>query len=975
MKKWKSLLALMLVFAMCMSMTAIGAFASDEASGEAETTAEASGEAEADASDETSSASGETSTATAASIEMYIGDQPILESHVYTLEADADEAVFTVKGYYVYDSSIAPTDSYYDTDDYVGIEAYDPADIQAVAVEAYDGSETAVTGAVEAGEGTDLTLALTGVGAQEDNAAYSVAFVLADGTVTQATTVYVITYENSQYETSQTLTLDGLDEYSLDLTEYALLQNTAQQYGGSQGLFDADDFEDTADLSEEEKELVTWYLGSAVTNGGDDWFTFGYEEDYLRLEAIHFIYKYFTIEAANGVLGFTGDANPVGGGTTEYKFFSANTTNLHAFIYDGTSFFGSIGDGSYTAGGLAIITDGIDREATLLDGYAAVTGQDLLVMIYNALVSGYASLSEDGLALQAQLIEDAAITEEDIENARTAIASYADVFFGEGENIDTSLITEPNLAAVLYTTADEKVAELEKYGITADNLDELTKGEAIAILAQLDGLQTYRSEFDNDSISGSPKDDLVGFFWDDENWSTITLEDGTAVYDADAQDEAGTVTEETAAITIENGIWYSEPTTGDSDDAYAGEPADTALFIDGGVTVTLIDSLVVPAGNVRSDSEYKFGVGGGIVALGEGTVVKILNTTGGLNVIGAGSYSNTVNMAGAVFSGMGAVVFYDNAQIFSYSQHPSNTCYSGAIIYHDSYMTGNSGRIFSTDFFGGYVIVDSTVYDKSSINMYLDETSTLLCVDSFLPGLSGANTGISQAYYQNCLVYNATSMFGFSNNTSMLDDVATGTVVNSDIHFASGSNTIATVAREQKAYVTLVDSTFDMEEYAGGYIFQVTGDEWLTASSLMVVLENTDLPAEDVFVGGAHTYETTAMTTVSTGETETVETDGTTLYVKADADSTVTLRQNQNDTYTQQFYSYKSESYTVENTGTIYVYDNDTEEWIATGMTVLGDGEAELENASYAELSYEDGVYTATYTIGTVTVILEYTEA
>ncbi|MCD7768892.1 MAG: hypothetical protein LUH36_02060, partial [Oscillospiraceae bacterium] len=417
MKKWKSLLALMLVFAMCMSMTAIGAFASDEASGEAETTAEASGEAEADASDETSSASSETSTATAASIEMYIGDQPILESHVYTLDADADEAVFTVKGYYVYDSSIAPTDSYYDTDDYVGIEAYDPADIQSVAVEAYDGSETAVTGAVEAGEGTDLTLTLTGVGAQEDNAAYSVAFVLADGTVTQATTVYVITYENSQYETSQTLTLDGLDEYSLDLTEYALLQNTAQQYGGSQGLFDADDFEDTADLSEEEKELVTWYLGSAVTNGGDDWFTFGYEEDYLRLEAIHFIYKYFTIEAANGILGFTGDANPVGGGTTEYKFFSANTTNLHAFIYDGTSFFGSIGDGSYTAGGLAIITDGIDREATLLDGYAAVTGQDLLVMIYNALVSGYASLSEDGLALQAQLIEDAAITAEDSESA------------------------------------------------------------------------------------------------------------------------------------------------------------------------------------------------------------------------------------------------------------------------------------------------------------------------------------------------------------------------------------------------------------------------------------------------------------------------------------------------------------------------------------------------------------------------------
>ncbi len=969
MRKWKSFLALVLALAMCVSMLGVCTFASEEASDEVEADTSASEETTSDdASDEVST------TTTTATIESYIGDQPILETHVYTLGDGEDAAVFTVKGYYVYDSTVSATDSYYDTDDYMGIAIYVLADIAAVVVEAYDGTDTSVTGTVEAGEGTDLTLTLSGVGAQEDNAAYIVSFILADGTQTQGTTVYVITYENSQYATTQTLTLDGLDEYSLDLTEYAILQNTAQQYGGSQTLFTADTYEDTAELSEEEKAVVNWYLGSAVTNAGDDWFTFGYEADYQRLEAIHFIYKYFTIEAGNGILGFTGDANPVGGGTTEYKFFSANTTNLHAFIYEGTSFFGSVADGTYTAGGLAIITDGIDREATLLDGYATVTGEDMLIMIYNALVSGYASLSEEGEAVQAYLIEAAGVTDEDIENVKTAIAAYADVFFGEGENIDTSLITEPNLAAVFYTTAEEKIEALAACGITADNMGELTKGEAAAILYQLDGLQSYRSEFDNDSISGSPKDDLIGFFWDDSNWAVITLEDGEVVYTADVQDVAGVTEQDSGSITIEGGIWFSEPTVGDSDDAYAGEPADTSLFIDGGVTVTLIDSIILSGGNVRSDSEYKFGVGGGLVALGEGTVVKIINTTGALNVIGAASYGNTVNMAGAVFAGMGAVVFYENAQIFSYSQHPSNTCYSGAVIYYNSYMTGNSGRIFSTDFFGGYVIVDSTVYDKSSINMYLDETSTLLCVDTFLPGMSSANTGISQAYFQNCLIYNASSMFGFSNNTSMLDDVATGTIVNSDIHFASGSNTIATVSREQKAYVTLVDSTFDMEEYAGGYMFQVTGDEWMSAASLMVVLVGTDLPAEDVFVGGAHTYETTAMTTVATSETETIETDGTTLYIKADENSSATLRQQMNDTYTQQFYSNKNDTYTVENTGTIYVYDNDTESWIATGMEILGDGEADVLNAEYAVFTYANGVYTATYTIGTVTVILEYAE-
>lgn len=972
MKGTRKLLALVLTLAMLLSLMCGGAvaFASGEASGEAAEDTSASGETESGGS-----ASGEASGS--ASVQSYIGDQPILESHVYTADEGGDEAVFTVKGYYIYDESISPTDSYTDTDDYIGIEAYDPADVAGVVVEGYGGGEPALTGSVERGEGTDLTLTLSGIAALEDNEAYTVAFELADGTVSQETYVYIITAENAAYETRQTLTFDGLDGYELDVTDHALLQITEQQYGGSQGLFTADDFEDTASLSDEEKEAVTWYLNSAVTNGGDDWFTFGYNEPYLRLEAVHFLYKIFTIEASNGILGFTGDANPIGGGYNEYKYFSANTTALHAFLFEGafqSTGFGLISDGTYTAAGMDLLTTGMDREASLLDGYTAVTGEDMLVMIYNAVVGGYASLSDEGLALQEALLNEADVTDEEIAAAAKALSAYTGVLFSEGDNWDGSLIVRPNLAAVLYTGNEEKIAALAAHGITSENLGELTKGEAAALLYQLDGLQTYRSFFENDDISGSPKDNL-NFWWDDTDRSVISAADGEAVYDADSADVSGEVTADGAAITITGGVWYSHPTTGNMDDAYAGEAADTALYIDGGAQVTLVNSLVVSAGNVRSDSEYKFGVGGGIVIHGAGTVVKILNTDGGLNVLGAGSYSNTVNMAGAVYVGMGAVAYYENAQIFSYSQHPSNTCYSGAIIYNESYMTGNSGRIFSTDFFGGYVILDHMVYDKSGINMYLDETSTLLCVDSFLPGISGANTGISQAYFQNSLIYNIRSIFGFSNNTSMPDDVATGTFVNCDLHFASGANTIAAVSREQKAYVTLVDTAVEMDEYADGYMFRVTGDEFKIAASLMLELSGTELPAEDVFVAGARTYTTGVLSTVATGEEETVETDGTTMYVKADENSSVTLRQRMNDTLAVSSYSAKKEgdgTYTAENTGVISVLDNATGEWVATGLVEQADGTYAAVSPEYATVELADGVWTATYQIGTVCVILEY---
>ena len=973
MKRIHRLLALILAFCMALSLSVL-------ASGEASETASDIAGSGGASSDTNASASGEASggASGSASIQQYIGDQPILKTHVYVLSDAEDAAVFTVKGYYIYDESIAPADSFTDTDDYVGVVPFDATDIADVIVAGYDGGEPALSGSIAPGEGTDLLLTLSGTAALVDNAAYAVSFALADGTVTQETYVYIITADNAAYETQQTLAFDGLDEFSLNVTDRALLQITEQQYGGSQGLFTADDFADTANLPQEAKDAVTWYLNSAVTNGGDDWFTFGYDAPYLRLEAVHFIYKIFTIEAGNGIIGFTGDANPIGGGFNEYKYFSGNTTALHAFVEDGawtSTGFGRIADNSFVSAGFGLLSEGMDRDASLLDGFQTATGEDLLVMIYNALVGGYASLSAEGQALHDALLAEANITDAQIEAARSALSAYTGVLFSEGDNWNGDLMTQPNLAAIFYTPNVDKIAALAAHGITADNLGELSKGEAAAILYQLDGLQSYRSFFDNESVSGSPKDSLK-FWWDPADESFITLEDGKAVYRPDEADVAGEAAASGDAITVKDAVWYSHPTNGNRDDAYAedAEAADTALYVDGGVQATLENSLVVAAGNVRSDSEYKFGVGGGIVVHGDGTLLRIKNTDGGLNVIGAGNYANTVNMAGALFVGMGAVAYYDNAQIFSYSQHPSNTCYSGAVIYNDSYMTGNSGRIFSTDFFGGYVIANRMVYDKSGINMYLDETSTLLCVDTFLPGLSGANTGISQAYFQDCLIYNIRSAFGFSNNTSMPDDVATGTFVNCDLHFASGCNTIASVSREQKAYVTLVDTTVDMDEYAGGYMFSVSGDDFHIAASLMLELEGTELPAEDVFVAGPRSYTSRVLTTVSTGEEEVIDTNGTTLYVKADENSSATLRQKLSDTASVNSYSAKKEGdgkYTVTNTGTISVYDAAADAWVATGMTVNADGSASVLNPDYAVVTEDAGVITAVYQIGAVTVILE----
>ena len=946
------ILALLLVLCMALSLTVT---ASGEASGGA-----------------SGGASG------SASIRETIGDQPILAGHVY-IQKDAgdDLALFTVKGRYIYDESIAPGDSFQDEDDYAGILPWDIGEIRGASAQGYDGSEPLLMAMLAPGEGTDLTLILSGIAALGDNAAYAVRFTLRDGTVTEPAYVYIVTAENAAYPAPQTLTFPGLEDYALRLSDRALLQITEQQYGGSQGLFTADDFRDTAWLPQAEKDAVTWYLNSAVTNGGDNWFVFGYDAPYQRLEAVHFLYKLFTIEAGNGILGFTGDANPIGGGFNEFKFFSGNTTALHAFMLEGafqSTGFGRIADGTYTPAGFDLLTTGMDRNASLLDGFKTVTGEDMLVMIYNALTGGYASLSPAGQALHDALIAEANVTPAMIDAARAAVGAYKDALFSEGDNWRGELMTKPNLAAILYTSNADKIAALAAHGIVCGNLGELTKGEAAALLYQLDGLQTYRSFFDNESVSGSLKDSLK-FWWSPEDASYIGSTNGQAYYSADEADVPGEAGISGTDVTVRNGVWHSHPTAGNRDDAFAedAEPADTALYIDGGVHAVLEDGLVVSAGNVRSDSEYKFGVGGGLVVHGAGTLAELRNTDGGLNIIGAGNYSSTVNMAGAVFTGMGAVTMIDHGQIFSYSQHPSNTCYSGAIIYKDSYMTGNSGRIFSTDFFGGYVIADRTVYDKSGINMYLDETSTLLCVDSFLPGLSGANTGISQAYFQDCLIYNVKNAFSFSNNTSMPDDVATGTFVNCDLHFADGSCSIATVSREQKALVSLTDTAVDMDEYAGGYMFTVTGDDFHIAASLMLELEGTVLPPEDVFVAGPRSYTSRVLNTVSTGEEEHIRTNGTSLYVKADAASAVTLRQKLDDTMSVNCYSAKKEGdgkYTVRNTGTISVFDPGADAWIATGL-IPGPGGVRVLNPAYAVISRDGGLLTVTYTIGTVTVILQ----
>lgn len=806
---------------------------------------------------------------------------PVFQSAVCVLEEGQRTAEFVVKGRQQWTDSGYDGLGFYDASDnvtvYDGYDAWQSEEVSAVQAElsAIDGT-------------TDLLLSLPAAELSEN----TVYYIAIDGD--DASPVYIVTAENAAaVDADHSITFDlgsseagdgFADSFTLPLSSYAMVPDENNvRLGGAYGLFEAADF---ADVGAADADVVNWYLTTGGTNGGTGLHVFGSDIPYARLDAAHYIYRFFCFEGSGG-FGMFSDVGMA-------RWFSGSS-------------------GANTAYALVDILDHYDE----FDSFRAMTVQDMVVLMYNSITTPYASRSEAGLALS-----DALKAEYD----------------GSG--------------------AAGKVAALEALGrfdsaAFPDLSREVSKLEAVKLLAV--GLADYNGEKINAIRTQLDADFLAAVNAAGEAGELDGFEQASAEIDALGVAEDATLTAEKADILRENAIVRNKVYDND------GIANASALIVQDGATVTLVDSRIVSSGSNPSDPlldrDYRFGYGAGLLAVDEGTTVKIINTTGELNTTGASNGS----MGGCLFTGTGSTIYAENGQFYSAGQHPSNTCYDGTLIYNNSTLTGG-GRTFSTDFFGGKVIFYNSISNQSRGNGFvIDESTSYMVVNSYVYGGSSFETnGQGQAYYQNSYI-DTKGSWVMQNNTSMRSDCDYICGVNS--FFNCRSTTFLTVQKEEHAVVRFVDSTI---QTAGGdgYVIKVSGDEWGTNAWLQLNLENTDFPAGDVFVAGARDWPN-----------QDVHTEGTTLEINTDGNSAVDLVQVVTDTVAITTY----EDGTTEVQGRMGMnYSTDlrnngviTLNGVETGLDVVN-GQAIVRNAEYADVTTTDEAVTAVYTVNGATLTLIY---
>lgn len=806
---------------------------------------------------------------------------PVFESGVCVLEDGQNEARFVVKGYQTW------TDGSYE-----GLGLYDAAD-EVVIYEGYEGwqAETPVNLAatLEAAAGsTDLLLTIPAAGLTEN----TVYYVSIGGDA--ASPVYIVTAENAaSVDADNTLVFDlgssvpgdgYTDSFTLPLSSYAMVPDGNNvRLGGAYGLFDAADYED---VDAADADVVNWYLTTGGTNGGTGLHEFGSALPYARLDAAHYVYRFFCFEGSGG-FGMFSDV-----GTA--RWFSGSS-------------------GANTAYALVDIVGHSDG----FDSYKAMTVQDMVVLMYNSITTPFGSRSEAGLALS-----DALKAAYDGSGAAGKVAAMA---------------TLGRFDAAAWPDLSHEVTKLEAVKLLAAGLADYNGGKINGIRPQLDA--DFLAAVEAAGAAG----ELEGY------------EDASGEIDCLGIAEEATLSSSQSAIVRENAV---------IEDAFydnEGIANASALIVQDGANVTLVNSRIASSGSNPSDPlldrDYRFGYGAGLLAVDEGTVVKIINTDGALNTTGGGNGS----MAGCLYTGTGSVIYAENGQFFSAGQHPSNTCFDGTILYNNSTLTGG-GRTFSTDFFGGKVVFYDSISNQSrGAGFVIDESTSYLVVNSYIYGGASFETnGQGQAYYQNSYIKTNGSWI-MQNNTSMRSDC--DYVCGVRTIFDCGATTFLTVQKEEHAVARFVDSTI---RTAGGdgYVIKVSGDEWQTNAWLRLDLENTDFPAGQVFVAGARDWPS-----------QDRHTDGTTLEINTDGRSAVDLTQIV--TGTAPITTYEDGTTAVQgrmgmqyltdlpNTGTI------TLNGVATGLDVV-DGKVVVENGAYADVTVTDEAVTAVYTVNGATVTLVY---
>ncbi len=633
----------------------------------------------------------------------------------------------------------------------------------------------------------DGLLTVTGLAAEGNTAYY-----LASDAESTATTIYVVCDEYDR----NTATLYLPDGTSINLTTYApnmrygnytadvganyIEGDTAVYIGGNRTAVALSDLADTENFAGHE-EAAAWYLRSGITNAGDSLTTFGPRMyGYQYAVAMYRLFQ-IVVDQVTSVAGYADPADFVGAMFSNDPYSDAVSATLQAGIWNGIytqiSNVKDLGEGFY-------LTENIPGVTTLGTG-AVVDVEFAYVGMYNAFASDWTMLNVAGMAL-AEELEAAAIAVDgdkveapaDYSNA-AKIAAVSAVLLGEAE-----------------VPAADKV---------------LTKAEAVEVLYAASGyvMSKVAPDASRAERTGSAYADMTQFFGPEYGNTVIVtpenleeIQAGIDTMDLISEENAALLINNAGELTITNNTVSLAGNANTATDVIVGL-SDPRYALDGAEAATdpTHDGFVYNA--TSRNAFYRFGVGTALGVMGKDAVVNLRSDNGTLVLDGATSGSNTMagDMAGTAYVGFGGTVNITNAVAYSASQHLSNLLYNGSLHYVDSMAIG-AGRVFSSDFWGGYQVFEDTVASGGSVT---DEPTTVI-IKNCVYGNSVGGNGYGSQYMENSILNISTA--SFDNKTSLTTDCGSWTAVNSVI-YSSGS-TLAQVTGCERGIMTFVDCSIHL---------------------------------------------------------------------------------------------------------------------------------------------------------------------
>ncbi len=517
------------------------------------------------------------------------------------------------------------------------------------------------------------------------------------------TVVYVVADE-----TDDSFTKELNDGSSIKLSDYAPENESSKVYiGGNQDLMDTEDFEDLADLTKDDKKVADWWLHAGITNSGATMHEFG--DSFYRFELSVALYREFqiVIDVNTTADGFTDPTDSVGvmGGNDQYS--DSVSANLYAGVFNGL-YTEKDKDGKLTN------IDGVTELGTA----EKVDEEYLMTAVYNALVSPYASLNEDGEKAAEKLLETKAETNEE---KAAALKDQLGISYG---------------------------------GYSTDKLN------ALAVLQQVEKYVTQKDSPDaafQEKVQSDPSSDMGSVI--KETAALVVDEDKDFTDQSLATDEPTALYVTKGKVTLTNSLLAS---SGDNTEA------SSILGIEGSMPAMPTLGHNMTAANAY----YRDGIGAVLPAWGHDTKVYLKTTNGELMLDGP---SGSASMAGGLFNAFGAAINVEGGVVFSQGQHMSNTVYNGTLHYDGTSVLNPNGRQFSSDFWGGNIVFENAVAEGGFVT---DEPTTVINKNSVLKyGNGGSINGYASMYYENSYIEDANYMF--QNNTSLITDTGSLILVNS----------------------------------------------------------------------------------------------------------------------------------------------------------------------------------------------------